>query len=123
MKEAPFAARPKRPAPSTHAPRASSLTVAAMARLSPPKPSRNRCDNKRPDMRRIAALAVALVVVAAPPAADAFYRPLSWSERKTAAVRFVESRSGVESFAFVDQSGHLRGYRPWRVAPSASVLK
>jgi hypothetical protein len=74
-------------------------------------------------MRRIAALAVALVVVAAPPAADAFYRPLSWSERETAAVTFVESRSGVESFAFIDQSGRLRGYRPWRVAPSASVLK
>jgi beta-lactamase class A len=74
-------------------------------------------------MRRIAAMAVALVVLGAPPAADAYYRPLSWSERRTAAVEFVQERAGVESFAFIDQSGRLRGYRPWRVAPSASVLK
>jgi hypothetical protein len=74
-------------------------------------------------MRRIAALAAILVLLGAPPAADAYYKPLSWSERRTAAVEFVQERAGVESFAFIDQGGRLRGYRPWRVAPSASVLK
>ena len=47
----------------------------------------------------------------------------SWSQRNEAAVRFVETRAGVESFAFVDDRGKLRGYRAWRVAPSASMLK
>jgi hypothetical protein len=60
-----------------------------------------------------------LVLVALPAQADAS----SWGERKLAATRWVESRAGVESFAFVDQAGKLRGFRRWRVAPSASVLK
>jgi hypothetical protein len=71
---------------------------------------------------RIALAAGALLLTAAP-VAEAYYRPLSWSDRKAAAVEFVKSRAGVESFAFIDQSGELRGYHRWRVAPSASVLK
>jgi beta-lactamase family protein len=62
-------------------------------------------------------------VLTAAPVANAYYRPVSWSDRKAAAVGFVQRRAGVESFAFIDQSGQLRGYQPWRVAPSASVLK
>ena len=46
-----------------------------------------------------------------------------WSQRTAAAGRFVETRAGVESFAFVDDRGKLHGYRAWRVVPSASVLK
>jgi hypothetical protein len=69
------------------------------------------------------ALAAGVLLLTAAPVAEAYYRPLSWSDRKAAAVEFVKSRAGVESFAFIDQSGELRGYRRWRVAPSASVLK
>lgn len=69
------------------------------------------------------AILATLILVAWAPAADALYRPLSWSERKAAAVQFVDERAGIESFAFIDQSGRLRGYRRWRVTPSASVLK
>lgn len=73
-------------------------------------------------MTRWAALGLALAVgLAAAPSADA--RTPSWWERRQAAVRFLEERQGVVSFAFVDYSGRLRGYRKWRVAPSASVLK
>ena len=69
------------------------------------------------------ALGVGALVLIAAPLAEGYYRPLSWSDRKAAAVEFVESRAGVESFAFIDQSGQMRGYRRWRVVPSASVLK
>lgn len=64
-------------------------------------------------------LVVALAVLAAAPAVGA----QSWAQRNAAAVRFVETRAGVESFAFVDDRGRLLGYRAWRVAPSASMLK
>jgi hypothetical protein len=74
-------------------------------------------------VRKAAAFAAVLVLFSGVPAAEAYYRPLSWSERKAAAVEFVESRAGIESFAFVDQSGKLRGYRPWRIVRSASLLK
>jgi hypothetical protein len=70
-----------------------------------------------------AAVATALVVISVAPAAHAIYRPSSWAERKAATIEFVERRAGMESFAVVDQSGTLRGYRPWRIAPSASILK
>jgi hypothetical protein len=69
------------------------------------------------------ALGVGALLLSAAPVAEAYYRPLSWSARKAAAVEFVERRAGVESFAFIDQSGEVRGYRRWRVVPSASVLK
>jgi len=64
-------------------------------------------------------LVVAIAALAAAPATGA----QSWTGRKAAAVRFVETRAGVESFAFVDDRGRLHGYRAWRVAPSASMLK
>jgi hypothetical protein len=69
------------------------------------------------------AFAAGVLLLTATPVAEAYYRPLSWSDRKAAAVQFVERRAGVESFAFIDQSGQLRGYRRWRVTPSASILK
>lgn len=38
-------------------------------------------------------------------------------------MRYAEKRSGVESFAFVDERGRLHGYRRRARAPSASLLK
>ncbi|MGH3091752.1 MAG: serine hydrolase [Gaiellaceae bacterium] len=74
-------------------------------------------------MRRWTALALVLVVglALAPAAAEA--GTSSWWERREAAVRYVEGRQGVVSFAFVTPRGKLRDYRKWRPAPSASVLK
>jgi hypothetical protein len=70
--------------------------------------------------RRLAlSLVAAVAALAAAQTADA----QSWAHRKAAAVRFVETRAGVESFAFVDDRGKLHGYRAWRVVPSASMLK
>jgi hypothetical protein len=46
-----------------------------------------------------------------------------WSDRKAAAIRWVENRSGIDSFAFVDDRGRFYGYRSGRVVPSASMLK
>jgi hypothetical protein len=46
-----------------------------------------------------------------------------WPERKAAAVEYVQARAGMESFALVDERGRLRGYRPWRVVRTASLLK
>lgn len=66
-------------------------------------------------------LAAGVLLVPSPPAAVG--DTPTWWERKRAAVRFVESRSGIESFAFVDQQGRLRGHHPWRVVRSASLLK
>ncbi|MGH3027853.1 MAG: serine hydrolase [Gaiellaceae bacterium] len=68
-------------------------------------------------------IALLLVVALAALAAASTAGAQSWSQRKAAAVRFVETRAGVESFAFVDDRGKLHGYRAWRVAPSASMLK
>ena len=64
-------------------------------------------------------LVLALAALAASSAAGA----QSWSQRTAEAARFVETRAGVESFAFVDDRGKLHGYRAWRVVPSASMLK
>ncbi|MGH3028791.1 MAG: serine hydrolase, partial [Gaiellaceae bacterium] len=47
----------------------------------------------------------------------------SWGERRTAAIRYLQNRSGVESFAFIDDRGRLWSYRAWVRAPSASLLK
>jgi hypothetical protein len=60
-----------------------------------------------------------VAVLAAAPAADA----ASWAERKAAAIRYVEGRAGVESFALVDDSGRGHGYRFRAKVPSASLLK
>lgn len=70
--------------------------------------------------RRLAPL---LVVAFAALAVSSAAGAQSWIQRKAAAVRFVETRAGVESFAFVDDRGRLHGYKAWRVAPSASMLK
>lgn len=47
----------------------------------------------------------------------------SWGERRTAAIRYLQNRSGVESFAFIDDRNRLWSYRAWVRAPSASLLK
>lgn len=72
--------------------------------------------------RRLLVLLAAGLVLVPPPPAAAGETP-TWWERKRAAVRFVETRSGIESFAFVDERGRLWGYHQWRVVRSASLLK
>jgi Beta-lactamase enzyme family len=69
----------------------------------------------------LASLAAAAFVLAAAQAAQA--GPAGWPVRKAAAVRWVEERRGIESFAFVDSRGRLWGYRRWRATRSASLLK
>jgi Beta-lactamase enzyme family len=64
-------------------------------------------------------LSLALFVTSAPTAEGA----KSWSSRRAAAVDYAQARHGAVRFAFVDNGGNLRGYRAWRVAPSASLLK
>jgi hypothetical protein len=68
-------------------------------------------------------VALVIVVMLTALAASSTAGAQSWSQRTAAAGRFVETRAGVESFAFVDDRGKLHGYRAWRVVPSASVLK
>jgi hypothetical protein len=73
-------------------------------------------------VRRVVAFVVAATTVAAAaPAAQAW--PWGWWAREQAAVRFLEQRDGSVSFAFVDYSGNLHGFRAWRVARAASLLK
>jgi hypothetical protein len=74
-------------------------------------------------MRQTAALLAALTALATASAAGARYAPVPWPDRKASAIDFAGRRAGIESFAVVDESGRLRGYHRWRVAPSASVLK
>src|ERR687891_2573921 len=74
-------------------------------------------------MRRCTAFALVLVVELAAASATAKAGTSGWWERREAAVRYVEGRQGVVSFAFVTPRGKLRGYRKWRPAPSASVLE
>jgi beta-lactamase class A len=74
-----------------------------------------------PRMKRgVAVLAVVGALLATAPAAAS---PAGWWARQKAAVQYVESRQGDVSFAYVGYRGRLHGYRPWRVAPSASLLK
>ena len=76
-------------------------------------------------MRRLGLLFVlGLTVVlagTASPGSTAGYG--TWPFRVQAARDYQETRSGVVSFAVVDERGFTRGYRPWLVARSASVLK
>jgi hypothetical protein len=55
----------------------------------------------------------------AAPSADA----AAWQERKEAAVRYLEGRAGVESFALVDEHGRIHGFRRGARVPMASLLK
>lgn len=71
--------------------------------------------------RGIAVVVVAATVAAASQKAEA--APATWGDRKLAAIRYLETRQGDVSFAFVDYGGRLHVYRRWRVAPSASLLK
>ena len=66
------------------------------------------------------ALSVVLLLTAAPTAQG---QTKSWYWRKAAAKDYAQGRLGAVSFAFVDNRGVLRGYLPWRIAPSASLLK
>jgi hypothetical protein len=61
---------------------------------------------------------VACAALAAPAAASTL-----WKQKIDNAARYVQGRAGVVSFAVVDESGRLHGYRAAAVAPSASVLK
>jgi beta-lactamase class A len=63
-------------------------------------------------------LAAAGLLAATPPAQAA-----TWGERRQAAIRYLQTRQGIESFAFAAYGGTLHGYRRWRVVPSASLLK
>jgi hypothetical protein len=73
-------------------------------------------------VRRAVALVVAATTLAGTaPAAQAL--PWGWWAREQAAVRYLEQREGSVSFAFVDHAGRLHGFRLWRVAPAASLLK
>ena len=67
-------------------------------------------------------LALALAVALAGAAGDASAAAV-WRSRVAAATRYAENRAGLVSFAVVDESGRLHGYRVSAVAPSASVLK
>jgi hypothetical protein len=68
----------------------------------------------------VAALGVAMWMTPTPaPAAASTF----WQARVNAAARYADSRAGLVSFAVVDESGRLHGYRASAVAPSASVLK
>jgi Beta-lactamase enzyme family len=72
-------------------------------------------------VKGLASLTAAAFFLAAAQASQA--GPAGWPARKAAAVRWVEERRGIESFAFVDSRGRLWGYRRWRVTRSASLLK
>jgi beta-lactamase family protein len=71
--------------------------------------------------RGVALLVAVAALLAATPLARAV--PANWGERRQAAIQYIQTRQGIESFAFVDYEGTLRGYRRWRVSPSASLLK
>jgi beta-lactamase class A len=66
----------------------------------------------------LVALALAVLLLAATTASAQ-----SWGERRTSAIRYLQTRSGVESFAFIDDQNRLWSYRAWVRAPSASLLK
>jgi hypothetical protein len=71
-------------------------------------------------VRRLVAVALAAALAGA--AADAS-AAATWRSRIAAATRYAEGRAGLVSFAVVDESGRLHGYRARAIAPSASVLK
>jgi beta-lactamase family protein len=63
-------------------------------------------------------LALVLAALLAAPATAA-----TWGQRTNAAAAYVQTRAGTESFALVDDQGHIHGYRLRARAPSASLLK
>jgi hypothetical protein len=107
----PFVARPKRALRSIQ--RLCS-TCSVTGGLYPSPRRRN------PPAARLLLVAVAAVLVlSGSPAAEAS----TWKERKAAAVRYLEDRAGVESFALVDERGGIHGFRRARRVPMASLLK
>src|SRR5687767_13785463 len=114
MYEIPLVTKPNR------APRSTQVLVWAYsvtASLYPRHPEYN----PRLVRGRNAALIVLALVVLLLAATTASAQ--SWSERRTSAVHYLQTRSGVESFAFMDDRGRLYSYRAWVRAPSASLLK
>lgn len=69
----------------------------------------------------LALASTAAVAGGAAPASSAGYE--TWPNRVQSARDHQETRSGIVSFAVVDERGLTRGYRPWLLARSASVLK
>ena len=67
-------------------------------------------------------IAVVLLVAVRPTAVQALPRE-SWSERVHAAERYARERAGLVSFALVDETGRLHGYRARAGVPTASLLK
>jgi Beta-lactamase enzyme family len=118
----PLATRPRRAPRSTQLEWASSLATAGVSLVAIWDffPSLANYNQRAVRVLTVVVLCLALLL-AAPPIAQG--EPRSWSARKAAAIDFAQDRRGAESFAFVDRRGVLWGYRKWRVAPSASLLK
>ena len=77
-------------------------------------------------MARLACLAsLALVVLVAAPVADAYApgRVVVRHVHLASAIYYARHRSGVESFAVIDGTGVMHGFRARAVVPSASVIK
>jgi Beta-lactamase enzyme family len=69
-------------------------------------------------MRSALLIALAGLLLAAPAVAGS-----TWKERRDAAVGYLDSRAGVESFALVDERGRIHGSRRMMRVPTASLLK
>src|SRR5262245_18806971 len=80
---------------------------------------RSRASSRPAGVRRLVALLtlLALLLTASTAAAS------SWKERTAAAVRYLETRAGVESFALVDDRSRIHGFRRGARVPMASLLK
>ena len=72
----------------------------------------------RPRAVLLAVLAALAFLLSASPAGASI-----WKERKASAVRYLQTRAGVESFALVDERGRIHGFRRGARVPSASLLK
>jgi hypothetical protein len=70
----------------------------------------------------LVAVAVAALVAVRAPATNALPQP-AWGKRVQAAEGYARARAGLVSFALIDETGRLRGYRARAVVPTASLLK